>query len=339
MKQLLGLCLAVVLLGACKGEPGPTGPQGPKGDIGPAGPTGAQGPAGPTGAVGPMGPPAEGGVIPDPFFTYDLTHWQIVVGGGALTPATDAPSGVQVFQNDVNNVAWFSSGARVPIGANKTWEVRGTFRRVNLNGSAGGIYLAVRLFDAAGVEISSGTCGGGTWWYYPISFLTLTDTAWHTFTARFGMESGCRFPASARSMSVGAILNYDGAVAGNRLYQVTGLEIVDKTPGCPDSNSIRIYGFCMWLPTTAYSLTWRQAAASCLAGGGRLCTKAEVQAAYAVGADICTWGWVADHAAGTTGTATAVYPIQLARTGCAQGFNERVDPDTTTWAAYCCKNQ
>lgn len=322
------------------GPQGPVGPEGPAGQQGPVGPQGIPGPQGPTGsagAVGPMGPPAEGGVIPNPFFKRDINDWQVALGSGTLVAATDAPSGTQVFQNNVNNVAWFSSRTLVPIGANKTWEVRGSFRRPSLAGSAGAIYLAIRLFDAAGIEISGGTCGGGTWWYYPVSFLTLPDTAWHTYTARFGMEAGCHFPSNARSMTVGAILNYDGSVAGNRVYQVTGLEITDKTLGCPELDSISNYGFCMWQPTSSYTLTWRQAAAACLAAAGRLCTKAEVQAAYAAGANICSWGWVADHASGGASTATAVYPMQVGSTGCAQGFNERIDPDTTTWAAYCCK--
>jgi len=46
---------AFLLLAACEGRQGSTGPAGPQGAAGPQGPTGAQGPAGPTGPAGPEG--------------------------------------------------------------------------------------------------------------------------------------------------------------------------------------------------------------------------------------------------------------------------------------------
>lgn len=46
---------ALLLLAACEGRQGSTGPAGPQGAAGPQGPTGGQGPAGPPGPAGPEG--------------------------------------------------------------------------------------------------------------------------------------------------------------------------------------------------------------------------------------------------------------------------------------------
>src|SRR5262245_12513534 len=46
---------ALLLLAACEGRQGTTGPAGPQGAAGPQGPTGAQGPAGPPGPAGEQG--------------------------------------------------------------------------------------------------------------------------------------------------------------------------------------------------------------------------------------------------------------------------------------------
>jgi collagen triple helix repeat protein len=46
---------ALLLLAACEGRQGSTGPAGPQGAAGPQGPTGAQGPGGPPGPAGPEG--------------------------------------------------------------------------------------------------------------------------------------------------------------------------------------------------------------------------------------------------------------------------------------------
>lgn len=102
-----------------------------------------------------------------------------------------------------------------------TYEVRGSFRRPTTTGSAGGIYLAVLLYDGAKANIT----GDGTWWFYPVSGVSLGDTNWHTYSARFGAGTQRPLPAAARYMSVGAILNNDNDAPGNRNYEVAGLSI------------------------------------------------------------------------------------------------------------------
>lgn len=239
MRYTKTVVVLVSLLLACtgpKGDPGAAGADGVQGPVGPTGPAGPQGALGPT---GPQGLEGGAGFIPDPNFQQDLAKWTVVTGMGTNVVVPDAPGGTRVFENALNEQAWLSSTTMVPVNPHWSYEVRGTFRRKNLNGSAGSIYLAVRLFDQAGANLG----GDGTWWYYPVSNLQLTDVAWHTYSARFGSGTGRPILANARFMTVGAILNYDGSVPGNRFYQVAGLAIdrvardaiyaVDVRPGCP----------------------------------------------------------------------------------------------------------
>jgi hypothetical protein len=183
-------------------------------------------------------------MISHPYFDQDMTGYTIVQGQGTADVSTAPLAGGKSFTNAVNQAPWVASTARIPANPHWTYEVRGSFRRQNLNGSAGGIYLAVRMFDDTGTDIT----GDGTWWFYPASNIQLADTNWHTFSAKFGSGTARSLPANARFMSVGAILNYDGAVAGNRNYEVTGLQIApagrppifatDNRPGCPNTGSV-----------------------------------------------------------------------------------------------------
>jgi len=183
-------------------------------------------------------------MIPHPYFDQDLAGWAIVSGQGSNDVSAAPLAGGKVFTNAVNQAPWIGSTTRIPANRHWTYEVRGSFRRQNTNGSAGGIYLAVRMFDDTGADIT----GDGTWWFYPASNVLLTDTNWHTYSAKFGSGTGRPIPANARFLSVGAILNYDGAVAGNRNYEVSGLQIspsgrppifaVDTRPSCPVGGSL-----------------------------------------------------------------------------------------------------
>lgn len=203
----------LLLFAACSGAQGPQGEQGPPGV------------QGATGATGPAGRDADENLFPDPYFEQDMTFWQLRANGsqGSVATSTTAAAGTKVFTNAANQVAWLSSSRLVPVNAQHTYEVFGSFRRPGTAGSAGGIYLAVRLFDDAKADIS----GDGDWWYYPVSFVQLTDTNLHFYRAPFGAGTERPLPANARYMSVGAILNYDGSIAGNRIYEVSGLGIQD----------------------------------------------------------------------------------------------------------------
>ncbi len=228
MSRIVALSLAVTVLAmlACS-QPGPQGPSGPAGQEGPQGLVGPKGDPGTDGAVGPVGATGRAGqsaFFPDAYFEEELTHWQLKVGTqGTVSASTTAIAGGKVFSNAVNQQAWLSAARPVPVNPQRTYEVKGSFRRPATTGSAGGIYLAVLLFDANRVAIT----GDGPWWFYPFANVALTDQAWHTYSGRFGVGTARPIPDEARYISVGAILNYDGTVAGNRIYEVAGLNVLE----------------------------------------------------------------------------------------------------------------
>lgn len=180
---------------------------------------------------------ANGPLIPNARFELgNMTGWNQDSGAGAVAAVTDGQAGGFVYRNDPFTSAWISSNTRVAIRPGQDYKVSGSFRRTETVGNAGTFYLAVRLFDAGGNNIG----GDGTWWYYPVN-TALTGTQWHTYSVEFGPNFGKPFPANARSMTVGAILNYDN---GNRNYQVTNLQLTATDP--PTSRPV----LGAWYPTT-----------------------------------------------------------------------------------------
>lgn len=167
---------------------------------------------------------ADGNLFPDPYFERGMSFWRLEPGSeGSATTSSSPIGGTNVFANSSTKVAWISSSRMVPANQQHTYEIKGSFRRQSGAGSAGGIYLAVLLFDEKRAAIS----GDGAWWYFPVANVQLTDTTWHTYSAVFGAGSGKPIPGAARYMKVGAVLNYDGTVPGNRTFEVAGLGIQD----------------------------------------------------------------------------------------------------------------
>jgi hypothetical protein len=112
---------------------------------------------------------------------------------------------------------------------------------------------------------------------------------------------------------------------------------------CPDPTAPGKYGFCIWHDggTSSYTQTRAAATATCKAKGGRLCTFAEVSAAWQAGAEWCAFSWVADLPAVSSAATTmgyVSYPMQAGTTGCHAG-GVSFDPAalTATYDANCCK--
>jgi len=55
--------------------------------------------------------------------------------------------------------------------------------------------------------------------------------SWTSFDVAFGWGTPQPFPPEAYEMTIGAILNYDAGIGGNRVYQVQGLGIFDFPRG------------------------------------------------------------------------------------------------------------
>jgi hypothetical protein len=91
------------------------------------------------------------------------------------------------------------------------------------------------LFDANGALLYDGN-EDGTWYYYPVSSVALTGTAWRDYRYELGAGTERPIPPGARFMAVGAILNYNG---GNRTYQITDLAI-RQLPGAPADTALSL---------------------------------------------------------------------------------------------------
>jgi len=157
------------------------------------------------------------------FESGDFTNWAQDIGTGNVVAVADGQAGGFVHANDPLTVSWISSDDRIKVRPDQDYKVNGAFRRTESVGNDGTYYLAVRLFDDTGANIA----GDGTWWYYPISGAVLNDTEWHNNSIKFGPNYGRPFPPEADTMTVGAILNYNG---GNRFYEVTNLQITIADP-------------------------------------------------------------------------------------------------------------
>lgn len=105
---------------------------------------------------------------------------------------------------------------------------------------------------------------------------------------------------------------------------------------CPNPAAPPQFGFCIW-HVGGYNKTFLQAAAACRAQGGRLCTRAEVSAAQAAGAQWCSWGWNADRVDNSTGYIS--FPMQVASGGCGNvvGVYETTTSMGSAYGANCCR--
>lgn len=89
------------------------------------------------------------------------------------------------------------------------------------------MYLTLRLRDGSGSEIPGNA--PDTCWLFAVKNFSPVDQEWLTFEARIGTGSPYPLPASARTMSIGAIVNADPAnrrMAGNRIFEFQGLTIL-----------------------------------------------------------------------------------------------------------------
>jgi Collagen triple helix repeat (20 copies) len=101
-KGLFAVALAGLLLAACEGPQGPSGPQGqagPQGVAGPIGPKGDPGPAGPPGPKGDAGPAGPPGAQAGTTMRVVTGKGSVACGGGellvSLVCSAGAPEGAR----------------------------------------------------------------------------------------------------------------------------------------------------------------------------------------------------------------------------------------------------
>ena len=160
-------------------------------------------------------------------FDDGTTGWTADMENGT-GPLVAVPLGTgQVIQNVAGETLWASSNDWITIDHNQTYEVKGTFQ-LQTNGATGGMYLAVRLKDADGVDIAGNT--GSIWWFHAVDNHAPPFQKWIEYKAQFGPGTSQSFPAEAVTATVGFILNFNDPDPGDRIYQVRSLNLQTSTP-------------------------------------------------------------------------------------------------------------
>jgi hypothetical protein len=160
-----------------------------------------------------------GAVTGDPD-TIDFGAWNYTDSRFGIVPISDVPGVTTVIQSVTAASSVVAMSRPVSFDPNKTYRVRG---RARDGGSNGFFWLVVDLHDISGNIIS----GDGTYWYYPAFGVTPT-VGFTTYEGKFGAGTSKPFPSNARTMSVGAILNYSGSTG---YQQVTDLLIEEAVDG------------------------------------------------------------------------------------------------------------
>ena len=171
-----------------------------------------------------------GNLVSNAAFSRDFDGWELISGDTAvLDDVTDAPFGTRATRNVSGRTTplWISTDTWIPVKTNSSYIVRGAFRLTDSLAPTGSVHLTLRLRNETGTEIPA--AAPDTCWLFAVRNFTPTDQAWHSFEVRIGVGSAYPLPDSARSISIGAVLNADPAnrtIAGNRIFQLQGLAIL-----------------------------------------------------------------------------------------------------------------
>lgn len=178
-------------------------------------------------------------MIPDPHFEKNLEKWLIrpdtagVLKNAALLDAPP-PGGINVVENTAAQIALVESTELVPYNPQLTYEVVGMFKQSDTTGSAGSVSLGVRFYAADRTFIE----------WHKAADMVDPGTDWTLLKGKYGAGTGVAAPANAQYMTVGALLNISaGDLPGDRVFQVTGLEIWGEPPPIlPASGTAGFYG-------------------------------------------------------------------------------------------------
>ncbi len=149
-------------------------------------------------------------------------------------------------------------------------------------------------------------------------------------------DAAAHHTAYTDSDALSALSPHTSDAAAHHAAYTDADAIAAVTGDCPSAGAPAAHGFCIW-HIGGYNKTYRQAAAACAAAGGRLCATAEVESAWATGAQWCSWGWVANQV--NNSTAHRMFPMQSASGGCGNSVSviRSTAAMTATYGANCCK--
>lgn len=162
-----------------------------------------------------------GSALNDDPFTSDASAWPSTGLWGntwSIATITDGPAGSTVIRSNPGASQTYAGSRQITFNPRKAYRIRVNARSVGANGI---FYLVVDLRDANGTVIGI----DGTAAYYPVSGATVPST-WTYYEGNFGYNTDRPFPANAKTMSVGALMNYNGNTG---YHEVQDLRIEEMT--------------------------------------------------------------------------------------------------------------
>lgn len=165
-----------------------------------------------------------GSALNDDPFTSDTQAWLspgLWSAFWSIVNITDGPSGKTAIRATSGTSQSYAGSRQVAFNPNKAYRVRA---KVRSNGSDGIFYLVVDLRDINGTVIG----GDGTAWFYPVSGATV-PTSWTDYEGKFGFGTDRPFPANAKTMSVGALMNYNATTGYHEVQDLRIEEMADAS--------------------------------------------------------------------------------------------------------------
>lgn len=165
-----------------------------------------------------------GSALNDDPFTSDAAAWPstgLWSATWSIVTLTDGVAGAKAIRANPGAGNSYAASRQIAFNPNKAYRVRCKIRSV---GSNGVFYLVVDLRNSAGTVIG----GDGTAWFYPASGVTV-PSAWTDYEGQFGLGTSRPFPATARTMSVGALMNYNATAGYHEVQDLRIEEMADAS--------------------------------------------------------------------------------------------------------------
>lgn len=163
---------------------------------------------------------SSGGALNDDPDTTDFTAWNYQDSRFTIAANTDTPGITTVIRSTPGIGSVQPISRPIAFNPNKTYRVRCRARNGGANGT---FYLFVDLKDSAGTRIG----GDGTYWFYAAPGVTV-PSSFTQYEGRFGLGTSKPFPSNARTMAVGAIMNYQGTAGWHTVTNLLIEECVDS---------------------------------------------------------------------------------------------------------------
>jgi hypothetical protein len=162
-----------------------------------------------------------GGALNDDPNTQDVTAW---TNQGAnsfiVATVTDTPGISKVLRTQGGSVYPFSRP--IAFDPNKTYRMRCRARSV---GADGLFYFTLGVQDSNGANIDHP--GSSTYWVYSPSGISL-PSSFTSYATKIGAGTPNPFPSNGRTMTIGALMNYNGTTGYQEITDVVLEEAIDS---------------------------------------------------------------------------------------------------------------